>query len=172
MNISKQYIDQKANDAATSPKNDIPMPTDEQKENGNYKKGRLNIYGLSISIENPKGSIRSGVSPEGKKWSIKLKNHYGYFNGNNIGKDGDPVDVFIGPNPNSEKVFVVNQKNKNDGFDEHKVLIGFDNFSGAVNGYLDNYEKGWDMIMSVHQTTIDKFKAWLKAGRTKAPFRD
>jgi len=172
MSISKQYIDKKANDAATSPKNNIPMPTEEQKQNGNYKKGRVKLHGFNISIENPKGSIRSGVDHTGKKWSIKLKNHYGYIEGNNIGKDGDPIDVFLGPNPNSENVFIVNQKNKEDKFDEHKVLIGFDKFKDAINGYLDNYEKGWDMIMSVHQILIDRFKDWLKSGNIKVPYKD
>lgn len=177
MSISKKYIDQKANNAATSPKNNLPMPTEEQKKNGDYKKGHLNIHGLSISIENPKGSIRSGVDRSGKKWSVKLKNHYGYINGNNIGKDGDPIDVFLGENPKSEKVFIVNQINKNgdsDTFDEHKVLIGFYGMSDAIKGYLQNYEKDWDkrgMINSVVQTDIEGFKDWLKNGSMKKPFR-
>jgi len=172
MSISKQYIDKKANDAATSPKNNIPIPTEEQKQNGNYKKGRVKLHGFNISIENPKGSIRSGTDSNGKKWSVKIKNHYGYINGNNIGKDGDPIDVFLGPDPNSENIFIVNQKNNEDKFDEHKILIGFDTFKDAINGYLDNYEKGWDMIMSVHQTSIDKFKDWMKSGKLKTPYKD
>lgn len=172
MEISKDYIDKMANNAASSPKNNAPLPTDRQKDSGNYKKGHLRLHGLDISIENPKGSIRSGVSHDGKKWSVKLKNHYGYINGNNIGKDGDPIDVFIGPNPNSDKVFIVNQKNKDGDFDEHKVLMGWDKFNDSVNGYLDNYEKGWDMIMSVHQVPIDKFKDWLKSGKIRTPYKD
>jgi len=175
--ISKKYIDQKANDAATSPKNDTPMPTEEQKKSGAYKKGHLNLYGLSISIENPKGSTRSGTDRNGKKWSIKLKNHYGYIKGNNIGKDGDPIDVFLGENPESDKVFMVNQlslgKDKNV-FDEHKALLGFDSLSSAVKGYLQNYESDWDkkgMIDSVVQTNIVDFKSWLNSGNLKKPFR-
>jgi hypothetical protein len=125
---------------------------------------------LNISIENPAGSTRSGTDRTGKKWSIKLKNHYGYINGT-VGKDKDHVDVFIGSNPKSEKAFIVNQKNSEDGFDEHKVLLGFDKFKDAVNGYLDNYEKGWDMIMSVHQIPLDKFKDWIKSGNTRVPYK-
>jgi hypothetical protein len=172
MEVSKDYIDKNANDAATSPKNNLPDPSEVQKKSGNYKKGHVKIHGLDISIENPKGSIRSGTDHTGKEWSIKLKNHYGYINGNNIGKDGDPVDIFIGPNPNSEKIFIVNQKNKEDNFDEHKVLLGWEKFQDAIGGYLDNYEKGWDMIMSVHQTTLNNFKNWLKSGKIKTPYKD
>lgn len=170
--ISKEYIDSKANDAATSKHNDLPFPTENQKQNGNYKKGHLKMHGLDISIENPKGSIRSGVDHTGKEWSVIIKNHYGYINGNNVSKDGDPIDVFIGPKPNSDKVFVVNQKNKDGNFDEHKVLLGWENFNDSVKGYLDNYEKGWDMIMSIHQTPLDKFKNWLKNGNLKTPYKD
>lgn len=37
-------------------------PTDAQKEAGNYKKGHVWIQGLDITIENPKGSVRSEVA--------------------------------------------------------------------------------------------------------------
>ncbi len=54
-------------------------PTERQKETGNYKKGKVTILGFPISIENPKDSIRSGVSPDGVRWETKMKNSYGYF---------------------------------------------------------------------------------------------
>jgi len=168
--ISKTYIDKIANTTATSPTNDIPQPSEEQKKAGTYKKGHLNIYGLNIAIENPKDSIRSGVDRNGKHWSIKLKNHYGYILGT-VGKDKDHVDVFIGPSPNSEKVYIVNQKNSDNKFDEHKILLGWDSFPDAVKGYLDNYEKRWDMISSVHQSDINGIKDWLKNGNTKVPYK-
>jgi len=175
--VSKKYIDRLANQAATSPLNNIKDPSEDQIKSGNYKKGHIKLHGLNISIENPKGSTRSGTSPDGKKWSIKLKNHYGYINGNKIGKDGDPVDVFIGENPKSEKVFVVNQLNVEDNsntFDEHKALIGFNSISDAVRGYLQNYKPGWDekgMIDSIVQSDTKVFKDWLNNGNLKRPFR-
>ena len=169
--ISKKYIDKLANQAATSPLNNVEDPTENQIKSGNYKKGHIKIHGMDISIENPKGSTRRGTSHDGKKWSIKMNNHYGYINGNKIGKDGDAVDIFIGENPKSEKVYVVNQKNSKDEFDEHKVLLGWDKFPDAVKGYLSNYEIGWDMISSVHQTDINGFKDWLKNGNTKVKYK-
>ncbi len=54
-------------------------PTEEQKKAGNYQKGHVRLYGLDITIENPKGSFRSGVSKQGKKWETELKHHYGYI---------------------------------------------------------------------------------------------
>lgn len=37
--------------------------TPEQKESGDYKKGHVKIQDFDIAIENPKGSVRSGVDP-------------------------------------------------------------------------------------------------------------
>ena len=47
-------------------------PTDGQKRVGNYRKVHLNLDGFRISIENPKGSYRSGTSPDGTKWRNRL----------------------------------------------------------------------------------------------------
>ncbi|MEW8052020.1 MAG: hypothetical protein AB2809_16785, partial [Candidatus Thiodiazotropha sp.] len=40
---SKEQIDEAASEAATSPKNDLPEPTDAQKESGVYKKGHISL---------------------------------------------------------------------------------------------------------------------------------
>ena len=99
-------------------------PTEGQKEAGNYKKGHLSLHGLDITIENPKGSTRSGTDSDGKKWSVTMAATYGYFK-RSKGKDGDQIDVFIGENPDSEKVFVIDQVDqKTKQFDEHKVVMG------------------------------------------------
>jgi hypothetical protein len=41
-------------------------PTEGQKQAGNYQKGHINVQGFDITIENPKGSVRSGVDADGK----------------------------------------------------------------------------------------------------------
>ena len=41
-------------------------PSKAQQEAGNYKKGHVNVHGFDITIENPKGSTRSGVDESGK----------------------------------------------------------------------------------------------------------
>lgn len=162
-------VDRAAHEAATSPHNDLPEPTQAEKEAGNYKMGHTaEIHGLDISIENPAGSVRSGVSPDGKKWKTELKHHYGYIRGT-VGKDKDHIDVFIGENPDSRKVFIVNQIDPETGrFDEHKVMLGFDSEAEARKGYLANYDStGKDRIGSIVEMDIDDFKAWLKKGDTK-----
>ena len=41
-------------------------PTPAQKEAGNYKKAHIKVQGLDIAIENPTGTERTGVDPNGK----------------------------------------------------------------------------------------------------------
>jgi len=139
-------------------------PTEAQREAGNYAKGKLKLHGLEISLENPKGSTRSGVSPDGKAWSTKLKHDYGYIRGT-AGNDDDHVDVFIGPDLASEFVAVINQVDPaTDKFDEHKVMLGFTNEADAIEGYLANYTKGWQGMDHASCCTIRQFKWWLEFG--------
>jgi hypothetical protein len=166
----KQELDSAAHEAATSPQNDLPEPTQAQKEAGNYKKGHTRLHGLDIAIENPAGSIRSGVDRDGKAWENQLQHHYGYIK-HTEGADGDHVDTFIGPKADSQNVFVVDQIDPTTGkFDEHKVMLGFDSLPQARMAYQANYAKGWKGGKTITKTSIDEFKAWLATGDTKAPF--
>jgi len=137
-------------------------PTEAQAEAGNYKKGRYTWKGVTIAIENPKGSTRSGTDGDGKEWSIKMKWDYGYFTRSD-GKDGDEVDVFVGPHQDSELVFVINQVDpKTKKFDEHKVVVGATNEWHARRVYNANYESGWEGLGSIRAMTLPDFKEWLK----------
>jgi len=141
-------------------------PTQGQKEAGNYKKAHTRIHGLDITIENPKGSFRSGIDSKGIKWKSKMYSHYGYIKGT-TGNDGDHVDCFIGPNSKSEIVFVINQMNPSSGeFDEHKVMIGYNTEDEAENAYLENYQNGWEGLGELIPMTIDQFKKWLSDSDT------
>lgn len=175
--VSQNYIDKMANASATSPTNNIPDPSEKQKETGNYKKGHITLYGLKISIENPKDSYRKGIDPDGKSWKTKLNHHYGYFCGKQKGPDKDLIDCFIGPNTeNNDRAFVVNQRNlKTKKFDEPKVMLGFNTVGDAIKGYLSNYDKDWENkggIQSIYSIDIDSLKNWLKNGNTKVSYRE
>lgn len=139
-----------------------------QKEAGNYKKRKVSWNGLTISIENDANSYRSGIDSNGKEWKTKIYYDYGYINGT-MAKDGDQIDVFIGPNEKSELIFVINQIKQNNGnFDEYKVMLGFDTKDEAIAGYLKNYEKGWK-VGEVIGMSLDKFKYWIKEGNHNKP---
>ena len=144
-------------------------PTEKQKECGNYKKGHISINGFDITIENPKGSYRRGIDSNGKEWKTKMCNDYGYFL-NSMGYDGDHVDVFLGNNFESDKIFVVDQKVKGS-FDESKVMLGFNSKEEAKKAYLSNYEKDWKGFHKITEVDEETFKKWLYDGKKqRKPF--
>lgn len=150
-------------------------PTDPQKEAGNYKKGHISIKGMGISIENPKGSIRKGKDENGNEFETLIKNHYGYFrNTSGNGKDGDAVDVFVGPSPDDfDTVYVIDQNNKDGEFDESKVMLGFKSKESAKNAYMSNYKKGWTGFKTITGVSIGLFKKWLyRKHKQRKPFSE
>lgn len=149
-------------------------PTEAQKESGNYAKGHLRLHGLEIAIENPKGGERSGVDRGGKPWRVRMPAHYGYVKGTE-GKDGDHVDVYVGPNHASGKVFVVDQIDAETGrFDEHKAMLSYGSKTDALADYQKAFSDGKakDRIGAVTEMTTGEFKSWVKSGATKRPLGD
>lgn len=168
----KAHIDAAANLAATSPLNDLPEPTPEQKESGDYVKGPVQLHGMQINVENPAGSTRSGVDPDGKAWSTQMRHHYGEIEGSK-GADGDKVDAFIGPNPESKTIFVVDQVDPKTGaFDEHKAMVGFTSEEEARQAYLSNYQTGWQGLGQITAMPAEAFRSWVKDGAKKGPIGD
>lgn len=133
--------------------------SDKQREAGNYQKGHIQVQGFNVSIENPKGSVRSGVDESGKKWEITMNNTYGYILGT-TGKDADHIDIFLGENPQSDKIFVVDQINKDGSFDEHKIMLAFEDIESAKAAYLSNYEEGWQGLGNITGISVDGFRKW------------
>lgn len=148
-----------------------PEPTEAQKEAGNYAKHHLTVQGLPVSIENPKGSMRSGIDSDGNPWSVEMPAAYGYVK-RSAGADGDQVDVYVGDAPESDRVFVVDQKDAVTGaFDEHKAMLGFPDRRTAVQTYRSAFSdgKGGRRIGAITEMTVDEFKRWLREGDTTRP---
>lgn len=167
----KQLIEITTQEIAAEAENVNTNPTEGQKEAGNYRMGHVRIKGMQISIENPKGSYRRGVDKDGKEWKTLMKNHYGYFT-KSEGKDGDAVDVFIGPHVEKfDRVYVVDQKNERGEFDESKVMLGFISKEEAKDAYMSNYSSDWKGFMKLTSVPIKVFKVWLYRGRKqRQPF--
>lgn len=147
-------------------------PSEAQKEAGNYKKGHIKINGFDVTIEQPAGSVRSGKDVNGKEWSVTMSNTYGYIRGTE-GVDGDHIDVFLGPDMNSDMVYVVDQVNTDGSFDEHKVMMGFPSLEDARSAYLSNYEEGWKGLGNITGVTLDGFKKWIDSSTRKTkPFSE
>lgn len=147
-------------------------PSEGQKEAGNYQKGHIKVDGMDITIENPKGSTRSGQDANGKKWSVKMNYDYGYIKGV-FGKDNDHLDLYLSDNPASGNVYVVDQVNQKTGeFDEHKVMYGFPSLDAARDAYASQYEKGWK-IGPITEISREIFKTWLSVSSHKRkPFSE
>lgn len=147
-------------------------PSEAQKEAGNYKKGHIKINGFDVTIEQPAGSVRYGKDASGKKWSQVMNNTYGYIRGTE-GVDGDHIDVFLGPDMNSDMVYVVDQVNTDGSFDEHKVMMGFSSLEDARSAYLSNYEEGWKGLGNITGVALDEFKKWIDSSiRKTKPFSE
>ena len=152
-------------------------PTEAQKEAGNYKKGHVQVGTFDITIEQPQGSVRKGTDADGKQWESKMNNTYGYIRGA-VGVDGDHIDVFLSNDIdgwNGRKVFVVDQYNPDGSFDEHKVMLGFNDADEAKSDYLANYENGWENGRRIDVTAVnlEDFEKWIASSKRKTkPFGD
>ena len=150
-------------------------PTEAQKEAGNYKKGHVQVGTFDITIEQPQGSVRKGTDADGKQWKSKMNNTYGYIRGA-VGVDGDHIDVFLSNDIdgwNGRKVFVVDQYNPDGSFDEHKVMLGFNDADEAKSDYLANYENGWENGRRIDVTAVnlEDFEKWIASSKRKTkPF--
>jgi len=102
--------------------------------------GHTEVQGIPIAIENRAGSVRSGKTEDGHEWRTKMKFPYGYIKGTK-GADGDPVDVYVGPEKEAPAAFVVHQhKVDGTGYDEDKVMLGFPDKRSAKEAYLAHYD--------------------------------
>lgn len=128
----------------------------------------MKLWGLDISIENARGSVRRWFDPHGKETgSTKMHHHYGYIR-NTEGTDGDHVDVYIGPDTTSEKVFIIDQMKKPKGskpgdgldwvvFDEQKIMLGFPSAEAAKSAYMKQYDDP-RFFGSMKEMTMQDFK--------------
>ncbi|HEY1806002.1 MAG TPA: hypothetical protein VGG45_16130 [Terracidiphilus sp.] len=150
-------------------------PTPAQIEAGNYRKGHVTIHGFDLSIETPKGVARRGLGADGKPWENRHSSaHYGYIK-RTIGADNEHVDAYIGPHPESTRIFVVNQFDpKTKKFDEHKLVFGAKSSKAARAIYDDGFSDGsgpkrrW----STHELSPSGLKAWLDGPHTKRPMSE
>lgn len=159
-------VDTSAHEAATSPVNDLPEPTDAQKAAGNYKVGRVKVSGLDISIENPHGSTRSGKDKDGEAWQRKMNGHYGYAKGVVArAPDKEHVDVNVKAGTNESfdgDVFIVNQIDPATGkFDEPKAYIGYTSQEEAEAAYRSNYAPDWKGMGGIVPVPMVRFKEML-----------
>ena len=150
------------------------VPTINDANDKATKNARVSIAGLDITIENPRGSERTGVDPSGQSWTSYMHDDYGYIN-RTLGADKEHIDVFVGHeinNQNIQNVYVVNQRDPiTRKFDEHKVMLGYDSLQSARKRYKMHYAKDWTGLDSIVELSIAELRAWLKNGNKAEPVR-
>jgi hypothetical protein len=164
-----------AHQAATSPLNTRPEPTEAQKAAENYKVGKIRMQGMTLSVENPQGSERKWTAPDGRTGSTSMQDHYTRMPGTR-GADTTPqkrqhLDAFVKvgtPKAHDGPIFVVDQVDPKTGkFDEHKVIFGATDEADARATYERNYETGWRGTGSVTRMDPKAFKKWAYDGTIK-----
>lgn len=160
------HIEQAAHDSAYG-HNARPAPTIAQQDAGNYKKGRASVAGIPVVIENPRNSLREWRASDGTSGANLMKFHYGYIEGV-TGADGDELDCYVGPFPESSAAYVVNQ-GFSGAFDEHKVMLGFPDQRTAEAGYLSNFNAGWPGLMGCVACSMDQLRWWMANGDMSKP---
>jgi|GEM_PF-6311892 len=148
-------------------------PTPAQAAAGNYQKRHMTWQGLDIAIETEAGMQRTGVGADGKPWSVTLTSPYGYIKGTR-GRDGDQLDVYLGTEPNSPHVFVVDQiDHRARAFDEHKAMIGFPDEASARKAFHAAFSDGNGpaRIGAIRALTVPEFKAWVADGNHRKPLK-
>lgn len=122
------------------------------------------MFGLPIIIEVKAGRYRIKRNRD----PHLMPADYGEIEGTK-GADKDPIDVFVGVFPESEEIFIINKRNDDGTFDEHKVMLGFYNRKDAEEHYRLAYTRSNlspDDVVSVTET---QFKWWLKKARKDIP---
>lgn len=130
--------------------------------------GHIDFRGLDVSVENRKGSIRHWHDhSSGEAGTTKMLYPYGYIK-SSLGTDGDAVDVYVGPDETSEKVFVITQMTAPDfvKVDEQKVMLGFKSASEAKEAYLKHYNNP-KFFGAMKELSVDEFKQKLESNKGK-----
>ena len=133
---------------------------------GHKLQGRTRLYGMDISIENKKGSYRSGVDKDGHKWKTLMHYDYGYIRGT-VGTDKDHLDCYVGPDKETQKVYVIHQNDPvTHKYDEDKCMLCFSNAADAKAAYMKQYDRP-GFYGSMTTMTIEQFKSFIFSHKGK-----
>lgn len=149
-----------------------PNPTQAQKEAGNYKVGEVKFDGLTLAIENPQGSERSGVDPNGERWTTVMPANYGYVRGSAQAADGDKVDIYL---PNTARAgspaWIIDQYNDDGSFDETKTVLGVATEEEAARIYDAGFSDGSGPRRrgAITSMPMDEFNDWVMSPAAKKP---
>ena len=127
------------------------------------------VRGLKLAIEWPKGTERKYMDkkdPTKVNYKKLMKADYGYIPGTKDA-DGEQLDVYVGPDLKSDKVFVIRQLKDDGSFDENKVMLGYDTWESAKKGFLAHMPR--KRLGRVTQMSTEHFKKRPPPGLRRRP---
>jgi hypothetical protein len=129
----------------------------------------MDYHALPVRIESRQGDVRTGTTPDGGTWRTVMPADYGFIEGVD-GADGDSVDCYVGPSPESSDVYVVDQHGLDGrGFDEHKVMLGYHTQESALEDYMLGHHLSGRTFAAVTAFTMPLFRKWLKTHDMTTP---
>ena len=122
--------------------------------------------GMPITIEYRAGERRTIRNADGDVvYDRTMKHDYGYLDGT-TGRDGDEIDVIVGPDESANAVYVCDMRDLGPDVDkredEDKVCLGFTSESDARNAFLAMYPPSF--LADVETIPLETFKEQLDAG--------
>jgi phage-related protein (TIGR01555 family) len=118
--------------------------------------------GLDIAIETLRGQLRHG------QWVQPAD--YGYIRRMPSAEGREEwMDCFVSPAPSaSGDAYVIDGYTPEDAFDEHKVMLGFDNAQAALDCYHQAYGDG-RRAGGITPMSVDRLRAWCQSGDVTRP---
>lgn len=122
--------------------------------------GVVDFQGLQIRVEANAGDVRRWRCPRtGARGQTTLRYAYGEILGTR-GMDGDPIDVYLGPDPRASFVYVVDQLKPDGAIDEQKLFLGFGSPNDAEAAYKAHYPP--EFLGALAQLTVEDLRAKLE----------
>jgi len=126
------------------------------------------IHDIPIVIEFKKGDHKPNKRDPSDTWGFEQLADYGFIPNTTSNEEGEGIDVFLGPDLQSERVFLVALMEPDDTatFMEYKVMLGWSTHKEAEQFARNQY---WDeMIGLTYEITINELKEWVEVQRPMA----
>jgi site-specific DNA-adenine methylase len=121
-------------------------------------KKKVEFQGIPIVIDRPKGFVQEGTAEDGTPWSRTYKTDYGFIP-KTKGGDGEGLDVFVGPDAESDAAYWVLQKKGDGSFDEYKLFLGWKSPAEAKKVYEEHVPPKY--FAGMHVGTVQQIRALL-----------
>ena len=125
---------------------------------------RYEFAGVPVSVEYPAGVRRVLKNRMGKVvYDAIMANPYGFIDLPIMGRDGDEIDVIIGPDEQAESVFLADMRDLGPDVaqrqDESKVLLGFPDRDFALDAWDAMYPRTW--LVGLQEMGLPEFRVWI-----------